>query len=348
MLPVEGHPMSKTRRLDNLIAFGEIEQMRRNSVMAHLWLRSDEEIVLTLELTGNLEGAAAERAFRFRANENNWESEPDFEDCNLQLYQQGVVGRCVMTPIECDPDDFEATDDERAELSQRNDFIFEWWSQDGHILLQLEGACIEFEGDYRELEDLIEYEEHTSQTEFDGTDGDSTPEWLRDLPEEATPDNARLGPEHDQDPTEFLPIEAAKEQEAEMTWEEIVESNSPENEALFQEWDEILHGKNHEPVDWLIDDSVRLPMPHQIRDEQEAASVLQKLLSRLAPLGIVLDMCEHVSAFDAYQMMIHEFLPGTHVHPRMGASGFVHHFSTWELCEACSEEMDEEMDEELN
>jgi hypothetical protein len=66
--------MSNTKRLDNLIAYGEIEQLRRNSVMAHLWIRGDDDIVLTLELVGNLEGIAAERTFRFRANESLWET----------------------------------------------------------------------------------------------------------------------------------------------------------------------------------------------------------------------------------------------------------------------------------
>jgi hypothetical protein len=330
-----------------LIACGEIEQMRRNCVMAHLWLRGEESIVLTLELTGNLEGAAGERAFRFRANEGGWEHEPDFEDCNLQLYQQGVVGRCVIAPTSQDPECLESSGDERSQsTSELKDFTFEWWSQDGHLVLQLESACVEFEGDYRELEDLIEFEEEMPELEYDEAEEDETPEWLRDLSEEATPNDAYIDMENEKDLGEILPREAAKEQEAEMTWEEVVQSHSPENEALYQEWDEILHGKNHEPFDWLIDDSVRLPLPHQIRDEAEATDVLQKLLSRLAPLGIVLDMCEHVSSFDAYQMMINEFLPGTEIHPRMGASGFVHHFSTWELCDACNEEMDEEMTED--
>ncbi len=337
--------MSKTQRLDNLIAYGEIEQMRRNSVMAHLWIRGDEDIVLTLELAGNLEGVAAERTFRFRANDKLWENEPDLDDFNLQLYQQGVVGRCIIEPSPQCPKYLESSmDDGLQPTMQLKNLTFEWWSQDGHVLLQLESACVEFEGEYRELEDLIEYEEESPEVEYDEADEEDVPEWLRDLPEVATPNNAYFGSQEEIDVSDRLPIEAAKAEEAEMTWEEIAQDHSPENEALYQEWDEILHGKNHQPIDWLIDESVRLPLPHQIRDETEAIDVLRKLLSRLAPLGIVLDMCEHVSALEAYQMMINEFLPGTEVHPRMGASGFVHHFSTWEFCDACDEEMDEEME----
>ncbi len=338
--------MNKTQRLDNLIAFGEIEQTRRNCVMANLWVRGDQDIVITLELAGNLEGIAANRTFRFRANELLWAEEPDLEDCSLQLYQQGVVGRCVIEATPQDPEDLGSSADDSHRAYQPMNLTLEWWAQDGHVILQLESACIEFEGEYRELEDLIDCDEEPPEPFDCEMDENGVPAWLRDLPEDATSNDAVIGHDEELDVHNILPIEQMKAEEAEMSWEELEHNNSPETQALYHEWDEILHGKNHEPFDWLIDDSVRLPLPQQIRDEAEAVEVLRKLLSRLAPLGIVLDMCEHISAFEAYQMMINEFLPGTQIHPRMGAAGFVHHFSTWEYCEQCNEEMDEEMGEE--
>ena len=104
---------------------------------------------------------------------------------------------------------------------------------------------------------------------------------------------------------------------------------------MYEQWDEVVDGVKDEPLTWLFQESLQLPTPAQVEDEEHAWSVLQLLLSEMAMRGVAFHMCEHYTAKQAYRLLIEEILPSAHVHPNLVATGFTQNYMTHEFCAEC-------------
>jgi hypothetical protein len=92
------------------------------------------------------------------------------------------------------------------------------------------------------------------------------------------------------------------------------------------------------PLEQVMGDFSTLPPVEALSDE-DAERWLKLLLGQLALRGITLDICEHFTARDSYHYLVKEVLPEAGFIPEAGENGWVQHFSTWEDCPRCSEEI---------
>ncbi len=126
------------------------------------------------------------------------------------------------------------------------------------------------------------------------------------------------------------------------SWDEVIPGIDPKTKALYEQWDEVLHGTKDEPLTWLFEEPLSLPKPDDVRDEEHAWQVLSTLLAAMATRGVAFDMCPHFTAMQAYRLLIEELLPEASIHPNLVATGFVQHYSSYESCDECQAEFDEE------
>ena len=68
--------------------------------------------------------------------------------------------------------------------------------------------------------------------------------------------------------------------------------------------------------------------------------MLKGVLARLVMIGVVLDVCDHFTPRDCYTLLIDEIIKEDGTYEELVGTGWVQHFSTWEYCKACEEEMD--------
>jgi hypothetical protein len=121
-------------------------------------------------------------------------------------------------------------------------------------------------------------------------------------------------------------------------WDEIIPGIDPQVKAMYEKWDEVLHGDKDEPLTWLFEAPLSLPKPDMIENEQQAWDMLNKLLAAMAVHGVAFAMCEHFTAKQAYKLLIEELLPQAHVHPDLVSTGFMQHYDSHEVCDECQAE----------
>lgn len=339
-----------------------------------------EPSLVMLSFTGNLGGELEGQAFRFEVREQDIPDPRPVLDKNFRPDQIGAMGdsvfRMVRVPLVSMEEFLKAT--QRGETppeEQRASIYLEWYSQNGRVVLELLDPKLEFEGHYVDLADP-EPEALPSQ---DGTDlpgittiirnDDGSFEVIPDPGESVESEDpadeedpfglfpgnlneqireSAMGPESPDDEfsdtepelTEELPW--TDETAATRSWDEAIPGIDPETKALYEQWDEVVHGTKDEPLTWLFDDPLCLPKPDDVRDERHAWEVLNALLSAMALRGVAFDMCPHFTAMRAYRLLIEELLPEAGVHPDLVSTGFVQHYSSWESCADCEAEFEED------
>jgi hypothetical protein len=356
-------------RLDTYVLQGEISNLTRNTVHGRLEVLRSQLVkgrtivrpaVLLLSLTGNLSGSLCGRRFRFSARPspaNSGNPLPDF----FHSEQIGVVSDSLLRIVTVPPeeDNRDCCSAKPAGLSpgqQRASVYLEWHSQNGTVALELLDPILEF--DAEEADTMAAAPSPPAVSSFSNTD-DSCFEVISDHPAGVGEVAGEAGDvDHDDqyqlfDPgfeeqirrsaTEFADDDSdplRSPARPRRRWDEIIPGIDPETKRLYETWDEVLGGEKDEPLTLLFDEPLCLPTPASLSDENHAWQVLSQLLKAMALRGVAFDMCHHVSAKEAYRLLIEELLPEAGVHPGLVDTGFICHFGTAEFCPHCQAEFD--------
>lgn len=356
-------------RLDTYVIRGEISNLTRNTVHGRLEVlraqvnkgqTSVRPAVLLLSLTGNLTGSLAGRRFRFTARPTpalTGNPLPDF----FHSEQIGVVSDSFLRIVTLPPDQdttggCSATPSGSVPGQQLASVYLQWDSQNGAVALELLDPVLEF--DPEESDTVAAAPSPPAVSSFSSAD-DSCFEVVTDHPP-GVGEAASEACDMDQDDQYQLFDPGFEEQirrsAAECAddaygsvrqtplprrrWDEIIPGIDPETKRLYETWDEVLGGEKDEPLTLLFDEPLCLPTPASLSDENHAWQVLSQLLKAMALRGVAFDMCHHVSAKEAYRLLIEELLPEAGVHPGLVDTGFICHFGTAEFCPHCQAEFD--------
>lgn len=350
---------------------GWLEVLKKHTQRGQI---STETAVIAISLAGNLAGEFSGRDFRFRVREQDITGVDAALAEDFHLQQVGVMGdslyrmvRVPLIPMEEFMNSLQRGDSPPEE--QRVSLYLEWFSQNGRVVLELLDPKLEFDGSYIEFADsepgenpiansslppsmttfirqndgsfevfddsnsLSQSDEDTEPTEALQTDSED----LFNLFQAGLEDQIRLSAAQETPDTFNEPTEASATNRP--SWEDLIPGINAETKALYEQWDEVLHGENDEPLMWLFEEPLSLPKPAALTDEKQAWEVLSTLLGAMALRGVAFEMCPHFSAMDAYRLLIEELLPEANVHPNLVQSGFICHYCSWEFCDKCQQDV---------
>lgn len=306
-----------TLRLSNAVVCGELFNTRNNSV--HGWIAFDgEDRPLSLQLTGNCDPDLFGKHIRFETvkTANDSADDPDLTD--LAWQQVGPTGR--MTAVAS------------AKPGEATRLYLEWFSQNGRVVVELADPKIEY----------IDVEtEHENADEETTTFDISNP--LDDL--------ENLAAEESGESYGLIPDELQQQlDEAAFELDRAIESDDDKDDVVreLEMMDTLMENGQGVPVGTVFDTPFKLPRPDQLESDEEAEGALKTLLAKLALHGIALDICEHFSAKDAYKLMIDQICHDEEVFPELRNTQWVQHFSTWEYCPKCTEEIEREFPADEN
>ena len=352
-------------RIGDYVRRGELNNSRRNSVNG--WLEFGENEGIRIELTGNLAGDLAGKHLRFQTTAPR----PTCDEAVMQqldaleVRQIGVVGdtclRIVRVPRSSAKEFYIRSKlGEPPPVDERPCLYLEWYSQNGRVVAEIVDPEITFGPEDDPKDDQITprpladpesvglemtgiaVDDEGNVEEFSLTDEDEPDE---DEPDEDN-DPYRLFPadldeQLDQSIREANDASAADEKPSgPRSWDEVIPGIDDETRQMYEMWDEIAHGEKDEPLATLFDPPLPLKRPDQIADPAEADAALHVLLARLALHCVAIDVCEHFTALDTYRWLLSEILPEAQIHPQLGDTGFVQHYSTWESCPQCEAEFE--------
>ena len=304
-----------TLRLDGLVIRGEIDNTHPYNVSGWLKLRGHQS-PLTLNLTGDCGPSLKGMRVRFEdvVPLDDRDDLPDVS--NLAWQQIGPTGRMLLESHE----------------NQPSRLCLEWFSQNGRVTLELPNPVVEpvdlDEDDDEDLpegfslEDIFGEDGGTGAFPFDD-DADEDPYGLfpHDLHDQFDEDSERL--------------------DVELFGDSIYEGPPipPDMEII----EGLMEGGGvhiHE----VFDPPIRLPHAESVGDA-EVEIAFKTLLARLAEHGISLDVCEHFTPRDSYELLLDEICPFQMTHPDLNTHHWVQHFSTSDYCEACEAEFEQEVEE---
>jgi hypothetical protein len=354
-------------RLDAYAIRGEISNLYRNSISGRIEVLRAQNLngrtvlrpaLLLLSLTGNLSNSLFGQRFRFSLRQPDSSPAkplPDF----FHSEQIGVISDSMLRLIQVPEEETDHHETPGHDLTadpvncrQRASVYLEWHSQNGTVALELLDPIIEF--DRTENVPCGSVAGPESVSLFSNSD-DTCFEIVADSvagPVESAAESTSES-DHDDHFQLFHPnLEEQIRQSATdapeglpgtppfspRRWDEIIPGIDPETKRLYETWDEVLGGEKDEPLTLLFDEPLCLPTPSSLRSEAHAWQVLTQLLRAMALQGVAFDMCHHISATEAYRLLIEELLPEAGVHPELVDSGFICHFGTAEFCRHCHAE----------
>ena len=141
------------------------------------------------------------------------------------------------------------------------------------------------------------------------------------------PDRSTHGPDRDS-------------QAGRRSWDDVIPGLDEETKRMYEQWDEVAYGEKDEPLSTLFDPPLKLEPPDRVTSEEQAESLLNMLLTRLATHSVAVDVCEHFTALDTYRWLVEVILPEADIHPQLPQIGFVQPYSTWEDCPRCAAEFE--------
>jgi hypothetical protein len=301
-----------TLRLDGLVVRGEIDNTRPYSVCGWLKLRG-YRTPLTLNLTGDCGPTLKGLRVRFEHPVPPDDREDDAPELPELAWQQ--IGPTGAMGIEA------------SGTGRPGRLCLEWFSQNGRVTLDLADPVLEAvpDEDEDDPEDEAEADLAALAAGDDGEDEEDPYGLLPDeLKERFDSDAEELDREVLPDADGFEPVRA------EMSDIEYMENLIENGEGV--------------PIGNIFDPPIRLPMPDGLSGA-EVEAALKLLLARLAEHGISLDICEHFSPVDAYELLLEEICPFELTHPELEATRWVQHFSTSDFCETCEAEFEREVEE---
>lgn len=349
-------------RIGDYICSGELDNSRRNSVRG--WIDFGNEQGLKLELTGNLPGEFSGRHFRFVAKEPQART----DECDqvldaMEMQQVGTIGDVLLhvrkVPT-CSTEELkqQIASQQPLEFREQPVLYLEWYSQNGRVVAEIIGPEISWVQD-DDTQTAADLTPDPLPDENDGPQGgpqitaftQNEHGFIEELP---LSDAEAEAPEDD-DPYGLFPPDldeqlamgddsaapTAPADKKQRDWADVIPGIDQETKALYEQWDEILHGENHEPVTSLFDPPITLP-PAETLTEDEAAGHLKTILARLAEFCIAIDMCEHATALNTYRWLLTDILPQARFTKASVGSGFVQHYSTFDDCPECEAEFEAE------
>jgi len=307
-----------TTQIGKVIVGGGLYNATRNSVLVLLDFGGD--IGIRLELAGNPSGELAGRRLKFET-----EDRPSADEAyraaadELQFQQIGVVAAMDLRTVE-----------------GRSCLHLEWFSQDGHIIAEIFDPVISDEAEPSAASVEPDENDESNMPLVDDEADDPYQLFPADL-------DAQLQqsmPEADEDDQPDDPTNIVSEGTGSRSWDEVIPGIDPETKRMYEEWDQIFDGVKDEPLSTLFDPPITLKSAGDIANEAEAEEALRTLLARLALHCVAIDICEHFEPLQTYRWLLEEILPEAQIYPRLGKTGFISHYSTFESCEKCEAEFD--------
>lgn len=348
-------------RLGDYVVYGELRNLRRYSTFGLVALRGERpgmEYVFHIELTGDCDADLHGKHFRFRPAEHGDQNAVFLteEYRGFQDRQVGTTGTMTaqgwVRVLPCDVEEYIS----RAELGEpppttwRRRLYLEWYGQNGRVLLEVPGACVE---------------ECVREPEGEDDEGDWAPiPNLAPMPEEGGTDSRGLG-------ITMFSIEGGKTHTRHWSAprvEDPCDDDALAHDALQDELDReaadidrAIFGENShysenleemELMDWCIEEGVpesfvsflgnfkELPRPEDL-DDRSVELCLKGLLARLAAIGVALDVCEHFTPRESYRLLLDEILTNEGAYRELVGTGWVQHFSTSDFCAKCEAEVED-------
>ncbi len=334
---------------DDIIAGCVINNTERNSIHGHIHFKN-HEFPLILNLTGNCTNQLAGRHLQFSTRENTFSQDSNFDRSILADQQIGPPGTINIDYVRWFPGSIEQAY-RRAKLGEpppmywKPRLYFEWYSQNGRVLLELVDPILTF------LDDLEPRELTIPDPPF--ADPNNPPDKPQlEITEvsvdedenieikETTHSFAEENSHEDNDPYNLFEndIDEIIKSEAESDFK--IEPDE-ETKKMFEQMDIVTYGLRDEPVCTLFDPPIKLPKEETLSDEQ-IDDIFHELLMRMAMLSIALDMCKHYTPRKAYKLLTETLLKEGQVYPGLPGTGYVQHYMTHEFCEECDREIEEE------
>lgn len=318
--------------LGKYVVAGEIINRRRNLTHGWLALRDGEQPVI-LQFTGNPSADLVGKRLRFSIPEDRPLPDPPpppLDQKQVSWQQIGPTGEMTV----------------RADGAGPTVLHLEWFSQNGHVVLQV-------------VDPELEWVENDDEDERD--DGAGEPAESTDESGESFDVGIGLPGDDEDDPYGLFPPglddELADEDEAATladeippdldsatprSWDEVIPGIDEETKRMYEDWDEVTHGTHDVPLREIFDPPIKLYTAEQLAELDDATveAELKELLKRLALLGVALCICEHYTPQMAYRYLAEEILPEYGVHPRLPQIGWVQHYDTSEDCPQCQAEFE--------
>lgn len=299
-----------TLRLDGLVVRGEIDNTRPYSVCGWLKLRG-YRTPLTLNLTGDCGPSLKGLRVRFEhpVPPDDREEQAVPELAELAWQQIGPTGAMTVEPSGADTP---------------GRLTLEWFSQNGRVILELPNPVLEAVPDEDELDHEADDEAEADLAALAGGD---------DLDDE-------------DDPYGLFPQDLMEhfDSQADQIDREILADESPRGMSEVEYMEDLIENGEGVPIGNVFDPPIQLPRPEGLTDAA-VEGALKQLLANLARHGISLDICEHFTPRDSYQLLLEEICPFEMTHPQLEATRWVQHFSTSDFCETCEAEFEREVEE---
>lgn len=354
-------------RLGEHVVYGELRN-RRYAVCGRIVLRGvgEEDTVIHLDLTGNPGPDLLGKAIRFMPGEGQAVTGFDREaNASFQDRQIGPTGTMTaqgwVRTLPCGVEEYMR----RSRLGEPpptgwgRRLYLEWYGQNGRTVIEIAGAVVE----------------ECVREPRDGEDGEDEGEWapLPNLEPIPTEDGRKpsVGPgftviRNDGDTVDIetwtpvprdeesctgisaiVPSDLQREldREAAAIDRAISGEDDGDDDALIAEMELCDYCVEHEtgtPALSLLEGADALPPSEELSDAA-VESQLKVLLGALAMLHVTLDVCEHCTPRDCYRLLRDRILPEMDIHEPLVGTGWVTHWSTWEYCPKCEQEMEEEM-----
>jgi len=328
-----------TLHLSDYVAAGEIINRRPNMTHGWLALRGNDHPLL-VQLTGNPSPDLVGRRFRFEMPENGKSPQP-LDAKSIAWQQIGPTGPMSVIASR-----------DAADGKQR--IHLEWFSQNGHVLIDLAEPTLEWiEDDAEDDRRQKELEAAEAAARGDGPEDDepqSLEIGLDGLPDDDEDDPYGLFPEGldeelaGQGSGDDIEPEPSAGPREPRDWSEVIPGIDDETKKMYEEWDEVTYGTKDVPLSEVFDPPIKIYSADQLAelDTADAEAALKELLKRLALLGVALAICEHYTPQMAYRYLAEEILPEYGVHPRLPQIGWVQHYDTSEECPDCQARFDRE------
>lgn len=344
-------------RIGHQVVRGELDNSRSNSVRGWIELADNESI--RLELSGNIAGDLRGCLLCFQTQDVDATEEVTEDGPTLESRQIGVIGDVFFHERRiprCGAREFaeRTARGESPPVDIKPCLYLEWYGPNGRVVAELINPVLDLGDRDVEAEPLPQEGDFAAQPGIEIVSLDDDQEY-DDIPfgnEQDDDDPYGLFPagldeqlrsqteQDEQSPAaaEWESDESAKS--GPRDWADVIPGIDPETKKMYEEWDEILHGENHVPVATLFDPPLKLPPVDEVSPEQ-AADLVRKILAELAKYAIALDVCEHFNEVDCYRVLVQSVLPKAHISPLQPGSGFVTHYSTYDWCSKCAEELEE-------
>ncbi len=352
-------------RLAEYVLAGELFNTKQNSVHGYIWLRDCDRPIM-FQLTGNCLSDLAGHHLRFEARpspltEEGSLTEEEIDERHIAWMQIGVPGEMTATKqvraFDCSMDEFlrRSQLDEQPPTEWKRMLYLEWYSQNGHVVIELVDPVIEIDPDENGPTTLDFFASEQSDEHDTSLDEDLDLEFSDDVPwpdgevnererddEYDSTDSATLAFEEmsdelDDDPYGLFPKDLESSLETSSSDQPWNDDPDPETLAIWEKLNALEDHSRDVPLCTLFDPPLKVPPPASLDDEQ-VAQALNSILMQLALHNIALHMCEHFTPRTAYELLVNDILRNEATHPDLPRSDMTQNFDTSSYCAECDAE----------